>query len=241
MTEKLYLEDMRMKEFDAVVLRVDAGAIYLDRTAFYPTGGGQPNDVGKISFDGGEVDVTDVRKDGDDVAHAVSDTTMLREGMRVHGTIDWDTRYAYMRHHTAIHLIDAVAIKSFNNSGVLTGGQIYKDRARMDFDMPTLNREIAQGIIDTANAEIAKNRRVLVREISREEAMTIPDLARTEPGRELLRRLPVIRVVEIEGLDAQADGGLHVQNISEIGRIVLNGYKNNGAHSKRIEISLSIT
>ncbi len=238
MTEKLYLKDMKMKEFDATVVKLDGNSVYLDRTAFYPTGGGQPNDIGKLVFGNGELQIVDVKKDGDDVVHTVQDANGLKEGDSVHGIIDWDTRYAYMKYHTALHLVDAVTIKSFSSNGIMTGGQIYKDRARMDFDMPTLNKELGQQIIDKANEEILNGRRVLVKEISRDEALKIPDLARTAPGRELINRLERVRIVEIEGLDSQADGGLHVDNIKELGKIVLNGYKNNGAHSKRIEIRL---
>lgn len=108
----------------------------------------------------------------------------------------------------------------------------------MDFDMPTLNREVAQRIIDEANVEIALGRKVTAREITRDEALAIPNLSRTEPGRELLKRLDFVRIVEIEGVDTQADGGLHVANLRELGKIVFGSFKNNGSHSKRLEIKL---
>lgn len=238
MVEKLYLNDMYLKEFDAVVTRIDENKVYLDKTAFYPTGGGQPNDTGKLMANGSEVAVIDVKKEGEEVAHIIQDASLLKEGTAVHGIIDWDKRYAYMRHHTAIHIMDGVVTNSYHDQGLITGSQIYADRARMDFDMPTLNREIGQKIIDDTNKEIEAGRKIIVKDFTREEALANPSLVRTEPGRELIKRLETVRVVEIEGLDMQMDGGLHVLNSKEVGKILLNGFKNQGSHSKRIEIKL---
>ncbi len=237
MTEKLYLKDSYLKEFEAKVVRVDGSKIYLDRTAFYPTGGGQPNDTGRIIAET-DISVTDVIKEGDEIAHVVSDASGLNEGIQVHCTIDWEKRLSYMRHHTAIHLIDGVVTKAYSDKGLITGSQIYLDRARMDFDMPTLNKELCQKIIDDSNKETEIGRAVVSRNLTKADALAIPNLARTVPGRELISKLDVIRVVEILGLDMQADGGLHVSNTNEIGKICLNGFKNNGAHSKRMEIRL---
>jgi misacylated tRNA(Ala) deacylase len=238
MTEKLYLHDMYMKESNSTVTKIDGDKVYLDRTVFYPTGGGQPNDTGKISVNGSEANVIDVKKEGEEVAHSVDNPSILKVGDHVHCTIDWERRHALMRHHTAIHIMDAVVSKLHSHEGLITGSQIYTDRARMDFDMPTLNRDIAQQIIDESNKEIAQDRKIIVRNFTRDEALSMPNLARTEPGRELLKKLDTVRVVEIEGLDMQADGGLHVQSSKEVGKIILNGYKNQGSHSKRVEIRL---
>lgn len=238
MAEKLYLKDAYIKEFDAVVTRIDGNKIYLDKTAFYPTGGGQPNDTGKLTVNGSELTVIDVKKEGDDIAHTVENASGVKEGDAVHGIIDWDKRYAYMRHHTAIHMLDGVVTRSYADKGLITGSQIYVDRARMDFNMPTFNRELGQKIIDETNKEVEAERRVIVKDFTKEQALAMPNLARTEPGKELLKRLDVVRVVEIEGLDMQADGGLHVLNSKEVGKIMLNGFKNQGSHSKRLEIRL---
>ncbi|MHB1829775.1 MAG: alanyl-tRNA editing protein [Candidatus Micrarchaeaceae archaeon] len=237
MTEKLYFRDPYLKEFEANVIKIDGNKVYLDRTAFYPTGGGQPNDTGRI-IAGSDIPVTDVAKEGDEIAHIVSDASALKEGIAVRGIIDWEKRLAYMRHHTAIHLIDGVVTKVYADKGLITGSQIYSDRARMDFDMPTLNKDLCQKIIDDSNNEAEAGRAVVSRDLTKAEALAIPNLARTAPGRELISKLDVIRVVEIVGLDMQADGGLHVSNTNEIGKICLNGFKNNGAHSKRMEIRL---
>lgn len=238
MVERLYLKDAYLKEFDAKVTRVDGNRIYLDRTLFYPTGGGQPNDTGKIVANGSEFVVTDVKKDGDDIAHTVNNAAGISTVSSLHGIIDWDKRYAYMRHHTAIHMLDGVVTLYYSDKGLITGSQIYADRARMDFDMPTLNREVGQKIIEDTNKEIAFGRRILVKEFTKEQALAMPSLVRTEPGRELIKKLDTIRVVEIEGLDMQMDGGLHVLNSNEVGKIALNEFKNQGQHSKRIEIRL---
>ena len=237
MTEKLYFEDSYLKEFEAKVIKVEGNKVYLDRTAFYPAGGGQPNDTGRI-IAGTDIPVIDVIKEGGEVAHVVSDAGGLKEGDSVIGIIDWDKRLAYMRHHTAIHLIDGVVTKAYSDKGLITGSQIYLDRARMDFDMPTLNKDLCQKIIDDSNKEAESGMAVVSRNLSRAEALSIPNIARTAPGRELISKLDVVRVVDIVGLDMQADGGLHVANSKEIGKICFNGFKNNGAHSKRMEIRL---
>lgn len=238
MVDKLYLRDMYQKEFDALVTRVDGSKVYLDKTAFYPTGGGQPNDTGRLVVNGIEVKVTDAKKDGDEVAHTVDNPAALKVADKVHGIIDWANRYAYMRHHTAIHILDGIVTKSYSNEGIITGSQIYADRARMDFDMPNLNRELAQKIIDETNYDMTLGRKIIVKYFTQEQALTMPSLVRTQPGRELIKKLAVVRVVEIEGLDMQMDGGLHVLNSNEVGKIVLKEYKNQGSHSKRVEIKL---
>ncbi len=238
MTDKLYLKDMYLKEFDAIVTRIDGNKVYLDKTAFYPTGGGQPNDTGRLISGSGEFVVSDAKKDGEDVMHTVENPSALKIGDNVHGVIDWDKRYAYMRHHTAIHILDGIVIKSYSNGGIITGSQIYADRARMDFDMPDLNKDLAQKIIDDTNDDILRGRRVIVKDLTQAQALAMPSLVRTQPGVELIKRLSTVRVVEIEGLDMQMDGGLHVLNSKEVGKIVMNSYKNQGAHSKRLEIRL---
>ncbi len=239
MVERLYLKDMYMKEFDATVTKVDGTRAWLDRTAFYPTGGGQPNDTGRLVSGSIEFDVVDVRKDGGDVAHVLRSADGLKAGDAVRGAIDWEKRYAYMKYHTALHIFDGIVVARHANAGFSTGSQIYADRVRIDFDMPELNRELAQEILNQTNMIIDEGRRIIVREVGRDEALRMGNLARTEPGRELIMKLDIVRIVEIEGLDAQMDGGLHVLNSREIGRLDLSAFTSKGSHSKRVELRMA--
>lgn len=237
MTVPLYWHDAYLKEFDSVVDRVEADKMVLRQTAFYPTGGGAPNDTGILAIGGVEHRVVDVKKEGEEVVHFLGSVTEARSGDVAHGVIDWDRRYHIMRYHTALHLLDAVVER--NHPGCrITGGQIFVDRARMDLDFPELNRELAQRIIDETNAVAQEKRRVIAREISRAEALKMPNLARTEPGRLMIMRMGSVRLVEIEGLDVQMDGGVHVSNTAEIGRMMLNAYENKGSRRKRVDVIL---
>ncbi|MEM3405255.1 MAG: alanyl-tRNA editing protein [Candidatus Micrarchaeaceae archaeon] len=237
MTEKLYWKDQYMREFESKVTKVEGNKLYLEGTAFYPTGGGQPADTGRIIINGKEYRIADVANEGGEIAH-ISDTVFdVEAGAIAKGIIDWDRRYMHMRLHTAIHLLDAI-VEKFYGSGMITGGQIFDDRARIDIDMPDLNKEKAAEIIARANSIAAEGHKVIAREIGKDEALGIERLARTEPGRELIKSLDKVRIVEIEGLDMQADGGTHVRNTSEIGTILLSNYENKGRHSKRVEIRL---
>jgi misacylated tRNA(Ala) deacylase len=237
MTVPLYWQDAYLKEFDSVVDRVEADKVVLRQTAFYPTGGGAPNDTGILTVNGVEHKVVDVKKEGEEVIHTLGSVTGARAGDVAHGAIDWDRRYHVMRYHTALHLLDAVVER--NHPGChITGGQIFVDRARMDLDFPELNRELAQRIIDETNVVAQERHRVIAREISRAEAMKMPNLARTEPGRLMIMRMSSVRLVEIEGLDVQMDGGVHVSNTAEIGRMMLNAYENKGSRRKRVDVIL---
>lgn len=237
MTEKLYWKDMYAKEFEAKVVSSKGNELILDRTLFYPTGGGQPNDTGKIIYNGAEYNVIDVRQDGD-IVHVLDKEINAKEGDTLKGIIDWERRYKLMRYHTAIHLLDAVIEKNYG-AGMLTGGQIYEDRARIDIDMPDLNREKAEQILEEANKVASEGHDVIARFIPKEEALKIERLARTETGKELIKNLDEVRVVEIKDLDMQADGGTHVKNTKEIGTIKLSKFENKGKHNKRVEIVLN--
>ncbi|MEM3781852.1 MAG: alanyl-tRNA editing protein [Candidatus Micrarchaeaceae archaeon] len=239
MTEKIYLKDSYAKELDAQIVGSAGNEVMLDRTIFYPGGGGQPFDTGTMFINGNAYKVLEVKKDAEDIIHALSSAPSAGPGSAAHCVLDWQKRYAYMRYHTALHIIDGVIARKHNAQAMSTGGQIFYDRARMDFDMPALNREILEQIIRDANAIVNEGRRVYARELPREEAIKIPNLARTEPGKKLIQRLDSVRIVEIEGLDAQADGGTHVANTKEVGSISIVKFENKGSHSKRIEIRLS--
>jgi Ser-tRNA(Ala) deacylase AlaX len=234
MTQLLYLHDAYLREFDATVASVDAGRVALDRTAFYPGGGGQPADMGILRWDGAAVRVVDMRKEGDIVWHVVEGESPPA-GAAVHGMLDWDRRFHIMRHHSALHVLVGVVYKSFN--ALVTGGAIYPDRARMDFSLEDLNKERVAAIEAEANRVIAEQRRVLVRFLSREE-FERSDLVRL--ARNLIpAEIREVRVIEIEGFDAQADGGTHVANTAEIGTLRVVKTENKGKINRRLEIALT--
>jgi misacylated tRNA(Ala) deacylase len=233
MSELLYLKDSYLREFDAVATAVDGQAVALDRTAFYPGGGGQPADAGILTWPGAQARVTEMRRDGSTVWHVVEGAPPA-VGAAVRGIVDWDRRYAIMCHHSALHVLVGAVYKLFN--ALVTGGAIYPDRARMDFSLDDLSKERVAAIEAEANRVIAEGHRVLVRFVSREE-FERSDLTRL--ARDLLPAgIAEVRVIEIEGYDAQADGGTHVANTSEIGRLVVTKTENKGKLNRRLEIAL---
>ncbi len=238
MTEKLFLTDMYLKEFDAVVTRAEGNQLVLDRTAFYATGGGQPNDTGVLETPNGELRVVDVRKDGDEIVHTLEEGKTLAPGTKVHGKIDWDRRYSHMRFHSAIHVMDGIVTRKHGDKGLLTGGQIYQDRARIDMNMDDFSRELVEQILEECNAFISEGHGIHQKEISREEALQMENLARTEPGRKLIESLDRVRLIVIDDLDEQADGGTHVRDSREIGKLVLNKVESKGKRNKRIGFTL---
>ena len=239
MTELLYQTDSYLKEFDAVVTSVDAdaGAVVLDRTAFYPCGGGQPNDFGRLSFSGDIVyPVEKVKKQGADVFHFINGELPLQQvGAHAHGQIDWEHRYLLMRTHTALHVLCGTVFRDYG--ALVTGGNMEPGKGRMDFEFERLQGELVGEIEATVNKEVEAGREVHVKILPREEAFQIPDLIRTKINL-LPEGIMEVRTVEIVGLDLQADGGTHVKNTSEIGKIKVVDYKSKGAINKRIYIEV---
>ncbi len=234
-TEFLYATDAYLRAFDATVVELtDQGGAVLDRTAFYATGGGQPHDVGSLSWNGGSAQVTEVRKDGGRVVHTLEGAAPPI-GANVHGEIDWERRYALMRHHTALHAMSGVIYQLYG--ATVTGGQMYPDRARMDFLLPDLSAERLAHIEARTNELLAEGHDVSVRILPRAEALAIPDLIRTKVNL-LSEEIGEIRVVNIEGIDQQADGGTHVANTREVGRVRIAGSENKGKGNKRLQIVL---
>jgi len=234
-TELLYATDAYLRAFDAEVQDVTPeGGVVLGRTGFYPTGGGQPHDLGTLSWEGGSTSVVEVRKAGPLVIHRVEGEPPA-VGTRVHGEIDWQRRYALMRHHTALHSMSGVIYQLYG--ATVTGGQMYPDRARMDFLLPDLSHERLQQIEQRTNELLAEEHQVSIRFLPRDEAFQIPDLIRTRVNL-LPEGIEIIRVVDIEGIDQQADGGTHVNNTREVGRVKIAGSENKGKGNKRLEIVL---
>jgi misacylated tRNA(Ala) deacylase len=232
MTELLYPLDSYRKEFSASVERAEGADVILSRTAFYPGGGGQPCDHGTLEWPAGSVRVTAVKRDGESVVHTL-EGALPPAGTEVRGVLDWDRRYALMRTHTALHILCGVIFRDFGSQ--VTGGNMEPLKARMDFEMAQMTPDFCSDIETRVNREIAAARPVTVRILPREEALRIPDLIRTRVNL-LPEGIPRIRTVHIEGLDLQADGGTHVANTREVGRIRIAGYENKGKINKRLRI-----
>ena len=241
MTELLCQTDSYLREFDATVTVIDplrgtveGNAVALDRTAFYPGGGGQPNDLGTLSVEGSTLKVIKVRKAVDVVWHEVEGTPP-EVGARVHGVIDWERRYPLMRTHTAMHILCGVIFRDYGAS--VTGGNMELLHGRMDFEFETMRQELVREIEEKINVEVANARDVRVKILPREEAFQIPDLIRTKINL-LPEGIAQVRTVEIVGLDLQADGGTHVANTREVGHIRVVDYKSKGKINKRIEVAV---
>lgn len=232
MTELLCHADVYLKEFDARVVDVDpAGSgVALDRTAFFPGGGGQPCDRGQLAG----VSVTRVSRQGDVIWHWLDGALPARDAA-VHGVIDWDLRYRLMRTHTAFHILCGVVWRDWKAQ--VTGGNMEPLRGRMDFEFETLQHELVAQIEERVNAEVAAARPIVVRVLPRAEAFQIPDLIRTKINL-LPEGIRQVRIVEIQGLDLQADGGTHVANTREVGRIRVAGYESKGRINKRIKLEI---
>ncbi len=234
MTDALYHTDAYLKEFDAVVTAVDGKQVALNRTAFYPGGGGQPHDVGTLTANGGIWHVIKTSKQGGEVWHEL-DREPPALGSHVHGAIDWDRRYKLMRTHTAMHILCGVIFRDYGAS--VTGGNMEPLKGRMDFEFETMRQEFVKQIEEKINVEVANARPTRVEILPRAEAFQIPDLIRTKINL-LPEGIAEVRTVEIVGLDLQADGGTHVANTSEVGRIRVVDYKSKGKINKRIEVAL---
>jgi len=235
MTEELFLADSYLREFEARVERLAGREVILDRTAFYPGGGGQPPDKGTLGIGPVRASVVDVRREGGDIIHVLDNPVPGTVG-DLRGELDWERRYAHMRHHTALHVLSGVIWKNFEAK--VTGGQMRQDRARMDFSFPGVwTVDVVGEIEQLTNEALTSARPVKVYELPREEALKNPDLIRTQVNL-VPERVKVIRIVEIESLDTQADGGTHVANTREVGEMEITGHKSKGRQNKRIEFVL---
>jgi len=243
MTELIYYADAYLQEFDAVVTATDTSTgsprVTLQRTAFYPGGGGQPADEGWLTAAGQSWRVTGAKKEGAETWYTLADSgdaSAIPAGATVHGKLDWDRRYKLMRTHTAMHILCGVVWRDYGAQ--VTGGNMDPGQGRMDFEFANLSREMIGEIEARCNAEIAAARDIRTQSLPRDVAFQIPDLIRTK-----INLLPAgiteIRTVEIVGLDLQADGGTHVANTREVGAIKVVEYKSKGAINKRIYIELA--
>lgn len=235
MTWELFLKDAYLTEFESPVVEISGREVVLDQTAFYPGGGGQPADKGGLGVGPVKAAVVDVRREGGHVVH-VLDKAIPDTVRDLKGELDWERRYAHMRYHTALHALSGVIWRSFGAK--VTGGQMRADRARMDFSFPgEWTADVVGEIEHLVNEALAEGRPVRVYELPREEALETPDLIRTQVNL-VPERVKMVRVVEIEGIDAQADGGTHVANTEEVGEVEITAHKSKGRQNKRVEFVL---
>ncbi len=235
MTKALYLEDSYLRECDATVVSVKNGKyVVLNQTIFYPKGGGQPWDTGKIIEENNTYNVVYVGKFSGQISHEV-DQPGLKESDKVHCVLDWGRRYKLMRSHTAAHVF--ASLLCTGTGALVTGNQLEEDKVRFDFSLENYDKEILNEYIDRANELFRKDISVKWYELPKEEALRIPGIIKMAEA--LPPNLPSLRIVEIVGVDKQADGGTHVKSLKEIGQIKLLKTENKGKNNRRVYFKLS--
>ena len=234
MTEPLYQHDAYLASFDAEVEAREPDGVVLDRSAFFPGGGGQPADVGVLEHDGTELTVLGVeRRDGRAVL--LLDAAPPPVGAKVRGRLDWERRFALMRTHTALHILAGVIGR--DHGALVTGGNMEPLRARMDFELAAMSADFAEAVEAAVHDEVERDRPVHVSFLSPREFAARPELIRTKTNL-LPPGLEIVRVIDIEGLDRQADGGTHVARTGEVGGVHVVGHESKGKGNKRLRIAL---
>ncbi len=235
-TDDLYSRDAYLAETDAAVTEATDEGLVLDRTVFYPRGGGQPGDTGVIRWERGEVRVADTVKRGPDVVHVLElDQSPPAAGTAVMAQLDWDRRHRLMRTHTALHALSGIVFTDYGAR--VTGGNMEPGVARMDFELETISQEFGREVEQKLNAALALDRPVHVSFLPRTEALADPDLIRTKVSL-IPDHVDPIRVIDIEGLDKQADGGTHVRSTGEVGTVRVVKTESKGRGFKRMRIEL---
>jgi misacylated tRNA(Ala) deacylase len=235
-THRLELDDQTLREWDAVVLAATPDGIVLDRSAFYPGGGGQPPDYGVLLWGGVQTRIAGARK-GDDLYLIPADGDPLPPpGTAVRGAVEDGRRTALMRTHSGLHVLCGVVFRDFGS--LVTGGNMEPYAARMDFDLPQVPPGFKENVESACNKEIAAGRRIDVRTLPRDEAFAIPDIIRTATNL-VPADVAEVRIIDIVGLDQQADGGTHVAATSQIGRIEVVKIENKGKGFRRLRIRIS--
>jgi misacylated tRNA(Ala) deacylase len=227
-----------MKEFEAAIVAIDEenNGLMLDRTAFYPGGGGQLPDSGEITLNDKLFVISRVKRINGQYVHIVEGETILPTiGEKIMGVVDWDRRYKIMRTHTSMHILCGVIFRDYGAQ--VTGGNMELLKGRMDFEFETMSRELVTEIEKSINEEVEAARELHIKILPREEAFKIPDLIRTKINL-LPENIKEVRIVEVEGLDIQADGGTHVNNTSEVGKLTVSDYKSKGKINKRIYVEV---
>ncbi len=235
-TKPLYLYDSYLKDFEAEVQHVAGSQIILDQTAFHPRTGGVAYDTGYLAKGNMKYEVVgaEIKKETKEILHLLDEEAKLNQGDLVKGILDWERRYRLMQLHTAAHLIAAIMYRDYD--ALITGGQVDYKHAKLDFNLPKTNREIFEAAVEKANKEASKNVQLKIYFLTREEALKMPGVVK------LAERMPPkekeLRIVEIPGVDVQADGGPHVKNTKEIGEILLVKIENKGKNKRRIYFSV---
>ncbi len=235
MSEEIAATDAYRRSVEAAVVEIRPDGVVLDKTVFYPRGGGQPGDTGWLRWDGGEAEVLDtVRRDGLPV-HVIEGTAPA-PGSRVMAEIDWERRHLLMRTHTALHSLSGIIWSDYDAK--VTGGNMEPGQARMDFELDEISVDFGREVEARLNAVLAEDHPVEIRFLPRSEALADPDLIRTKvnllPG-----SIDPIRIVDIVGVDRQADGGTHVRSTGEVGQVRITKTESKGKANKRIRIELA--
>lgn len=236
-TEELYATDAYARQFEAAVTDVDRGSgrVALGRSAFYPGGGGQPPDVGELVWDGGRAGVSKVGRQGPWIWHALDGEVLPEPGTEVQGSLDWNRRHLLMRTHTALHVLCGVIWDEFGVA--VTGGNMKPGRGRLDFDLDAMSAELGELVERRMNEEITEAREVLVDFVERARVDEDPALIRTKANL-IPEHIDPLRVIDIIGLDRQADGGTHVASTAEVGPVEVTKTESKGKNNKRVRIAL---
>jgi len=234
-TKLLYFEDSYLREADAQVVEVRGAAVMLDRTVFYPTGGGQPTDTGKMAVDGAEYAVVEVKKEQGEIWHYLDKEPAFAAGAGAHLAIDWERRYRLMRTHTAGHVLSTVMM---NNGALITGNQLGVEETRFDFSLEQFDRAKFEELVEQANSKLAEGLEVKTYTMPREEALKMPGMVKLANA--LPPAISELRIVDIGGFDVQADGGTHVKNSRECGKIRILRLENKGKNNRRLYFSLEL-
>lgn len=234
---ELFATDAYLRSFDSTVRETDPeqGRIALARTAFYPGGGGQPHDVGELAWGGVTAPVTKVRREGGRIWHWLDIPELPAPGTEVFGSLDWDRRHQLMRTHTALHILCGVIWAEFTIP--VTGGNMDPGRGRLDFPFESMSAELGQHVERRINEEIERAREIVVEFLGRTEADLDESLIRTAANL-IPREIDPLRVIDIAGLDRQADGGTHVTNTADVGRVAVTGTESKGKGNKRIRLEV---
>ena len=232
--EILCYSDSYLKECKSKVMEVNDHGVVLDQTVFYPGGGGQPSDNGKLILENNEYLVKGLKRIDGQIIHLI-EGAKPEINSEVDSIIDWDKRYKLMRTHTALHILCGVIWRDYSAS--VTGGDMKPLAGRMDFELEEMSADFSKEVEEKINIEVSENRNIKIYQLPREEAFQIPDLIRTKINL-LPKGIEFVRIVDIQGLDLQADGGTHVHNTSEVGYIKMIGHESKGKSNKRLRIEV---
>lgn len=235
-TEEIAARDAYQARAEGHIDEITLDGVMLDRTVFYARGGGQPGDIGVLATPNGNVKVLDTVRSQGRILHMVDNSELLEPGMAVEGIIDWDRRYRLMRTHTALHALSGVIYRDFGAK--VTGGNMEPGVARMDFELDSMSVELGRQVEEVLNAELVKGYPAEVIFMAREAALADSDLIRTKVNL-IPEYVKEIRVIDIVGLDRQADGGTHVASTLEVGQIRVTKTESKGKANKRMRIELA--